>query len=142
MGKGIIETEKELRELYLQTDLSNVDSVQETMKEIEENVYVEGKEKFLVALRNATPQNLAKARKYQNKFVLSVIMKNLGWGLMAIFFAAAMIFDDSGLFEESTVTWPYLGFWVGVGVQIYIAVLKSAWEKLTLSGAVRHPSLM
>lgn len=38
-------------------------------------------------------------------------------------------------------TWQSLGFWVGVGIQIYIAVLKSAWKKLTLSGSVIHPAL-
>lgn len=135
---GIIENADELKNLYLNTDLTNAAAVQTSIKEISSNAYVTGKEKYVVALNAATPSNIAKARKYNNA---PPYMCYLGWGVLAIFFVLAMIFDDSGLFEDSTVTWPYIGCWVGIGIQIYIAILKSAWKKLTLSGVVIHPVL-
>lgn len=138
MSNGIIENAEELKSLYLQTDITNVAAVQSAVKEISENVYVAGKEKYLEALNAATPANIAKAKRYNNA---PTPMRYLGWGIMIIFFAIAMIFDDSGIFEESNVSWAYSGVWVGIGIQIYIAVLKSAWNKLTLSGAVIHSAL-
>lgn len=136
---GIIENVAELKNLYLKTDLTDATAVQTAIKEIDNNVYVTGKEQYVAALSAATASNIAKARKYNNA---PSYMRYLGWGVLAIFFMLAMIFDDSGLFEDSTVTWPYIGCWVGIGIQIYIAILKSAWKKLTLSGAVIHPVLI
>lgn len=138
MSSGIIENAEDLKSLYLQTDITNVAAVQSAVQEITENVYVAGKEKYLEALNSATPANIAKAKRYNNA---PTLIKYLGWGLMVFFVVMGMIFDDSGLFEESTVTWPYVGFWIGVGIQIYIAVLKNTWNKLTLSGAVIHSAL-
>lgn len=138
MSSGIIENSEMLKLLYLNTDITDISAVQTAKKEISENVYVAGKEKYMEALNAATPANIAKAKKYNNA---PTPMRYLGWGVMAFFFAMAMIFDDSGMFEESTVTWPYVGFWVGVAIQIYIAVLKSAWSKLTITGTVIHPAL-
>lgn len=140
MSNGIIENAEELKLLYLQTDITNVAAVQSATKEISENVYVAGKEKYLEALSSATPANLSKARKY-NKMasgngIKPLVTKNLGWIIMIIFgiwMGVQAWADDS--------TWQSLGFWVGVAIQIYIAVLKSAWNKLTLSGAVIHPAL-
>lgn len=138
MSNGIIENAEELKKLYLQTDITNVAAVQSAVKEITENVYVAGKEKYVEALNAASPANIAKAKRYNN---IPTPVRYLGWGLMAFFFVMGMIFDDSGLFEESTVTWPYIGFYIGIGIQIYLAVLKNAWNKLTLSGAVIHSAL-
>ena len=138
MSSGIIENAEDLKSLYLQTDITNVAAVQSAVQEITENVYVAGKEKYLEALNSATSANIAKAKRYNNA---PTPIRYLGWGLMVFFIAMGMIFDDSGLFEESTVTWPYVGFWIGVGIQIYIAVLKNTWNKLTLSGAVIHSAL-
>ena len=138
MSNGIIENAEELKKLYLQTDITNVAAVQSAVKEITENVYVAGKEKYVEALNAASPANIAKAKRYNN---IPTPVRYLGWGLMAFFFVMGMIFDDSGLFEESTVTWPYIGFYIGIGIQIYLAVLKSAWNKITLSGAVIHSAL-
>lgn len=138
MSRGIIENSEMLKLLYMNTDITDISAVQTAKKEISENVYVAGKEKYMEALNAATPANIAKAKRYNNA---PTPMRYLGWGVMAFFFAMGMIFDDSGLFEESTVTWPYVGFWVGVAIQIYIAVLKNAWSKLTLAGAVIHPVL-
>lgn len=138
MSNGIIENAEELKSLYLQTDITNVAAVQSAVKEISENVYVAGKEKYLEALNAATPANIAKAKRYNNA---PTPMRYLGWGIMIILFVVTVLFDDSGLFEESNVQWAYNGLWVGVAIQIYIAVLKSAWSKLTLSGAVIHLAL-
>lgn len=141
MSNGIIENAEELKSLYLRTDITDVAAVQSAAKEISENVYVAGKEKYLEALNSATPANLAKARKY-NKMVSddgikAIILKNLGWIVMGIF-GIWMGLQD----WETDATWQSLGFWIGVGIQVYIAVLKSAWDKLTLSGAVVHPALI
>ena len=138
MSEKTIKNAEELKSLYLEIDITNIADVQSAMKEINENVCVAGKEKYIDALNAATPSNISKARRYNNA---STPMRYLGWGVIVVFFAMAVMFDDSGIFEESTVTWPYLGIWVGIGIQIYIAVLKSAWDKLTLSGAVIHPAL-
>ena len=143
MSNGIIENAEELKSLYLQTDITNVAAVQSAVKEISENVYVAGKEKYLEALNSATPANLSKAQKY-NKMVCSdgiksMILKNLGWIVMAIFGILMAVVDSD--YEDSITTWLSLGFWVGVGIQIYSAVLKNAWSKLTLSGTVIHSAL-
>ncbi|MBQ8868833.1 MAG: hypothetical protein IJ027_03835 [Oscillospiraceae bacterium] len=139
MTNVIIKTAEELKQIYLETDINNISDVQDTLKEISEKAYdIKGKEKYLEALNAATPANIAKAKRYNNA---PTPARYLGWGLMVVFFAMAMMFDDSGLFEESTVTWPYVGFWIGIGTQIYIAVLKSAWDKLTLNGSVIHPAI-
>ena len=138
MRNKTIENTEKLKSIYLQTDITNIAAVQYAVKEISDNAYGVGKEKYLEALNAATPANIAKAKKYNNA---PEYMRYLGWGIIVFFFAMAMLFDDSSLFEESTVTWPYIGIWAGIGIQIYIAVLKSAWEKLTLSGAVIHPAL-
>ena len=53
--------------------------------------------------------------------------------IFAIWMGAQAWEDDS--------TWQSLGFWAGAGIQIYIAVLKNAWSKLTLSGSVIHAAL-
>lgn len=141
MASGIIENAEELKNLYVQTDITNVAAVQTTVKEISENVYVAGKEKYLEALNAATPANISKARKYaamaSGEGIKPLVLKNLGWIVMAVF-AIWMGVQD----WADDATWQSLGFWVGVGVQIYIAVLKSAWNKLTLSGSVMHPMLM
>lgn len=89
MSAGIIENAEELKSLYLQTDIANVAAVQSAVKEISENVYVAGKEKYLEALNSATPSNISKARKY-NKMasaggIKSLVSKNLGWIIMVIF---------------------------------------------------------
>ena len=135
----MIKTAEELKQIYLETDINNISAVQDTLKEISEKAYaVKGKEKYIEALNNANPQKISRAKRYNNA---PTPVRYLGWGLMVVFFAMAMMFDDSGLFEKSTVTWPYVGFWIGVGVQIYIAVLKSAWDKLTLNGSIIHPAI-
>ena len=140
MSNGIIENAEELKNLYLETDITNIAAVQSTIKEISENVYVAGKEKYLEALNAAIPANLSKARLYNkmvsNTGIKSMILKNLGWIIM-IFFGIWMGIQDWG--DDST--WQSLGFWVGVGIQVYISVLKSAWNKITLSGSVIHPAL-
>ena len=59
MSNGIIENAEELKSLYLQIDITNVAAVQSAVKEISENVYVAGKEKYLEALNAATPANIA-----------------------------------------------------------------------------------
>lgn len=145
MSSVFIENAKDLKEFYLETDITDVAAVQSAVKEISECKNVPGKEKYLEALHSAVPANISKARRYQKIVatddIKSIILKNLGWVMMVVFFVMAMMFDDSGLFEESTVTWPYAGFWIGVGVQIYLAVLKNAWSKLTLSGTVIHSAL-
>lgn len=143
MSTGIIENAEELKNLYLQTDITDVAAVQSAVKDISENVYVAGKDKYLEALNSATPANLSKARKY-NKMVYaagikSTILKHLGWIVMAIFGILMAVVDSD--YEDSITTWLSLGFWIGVVIQIYIAVLKSAWSKLTLSGAVIHSAL-
>ena len=135
---GRISNTEDIKQLYLSTDLSNISDVQSAIKELTENSKIAGADDYLVALRAATPATIAKARKYNNA---STPVRYLGWALMVVFLAMAMMFDDSGLFEESTVTWPYYGFYVGIAVQIYIAVLKNAWKKLTLSGAVIHSAV-
>lgn len=141
MSNGIIENANDLKNLYIETNLTDISSVQTTINEIKENVYVAGKEKYLLALNAADSATISKARKYNG--ILSSnyasILKNLGWIMMAVF-AILMGVVDSG-FEDSITTWLSLGFWVGVGIQIYLSVLKGAWNKLTLSGAVIHPSL-
>lgn len=136
MSKGIIENATELKEFYINTDITDVSAVQSAIHEIKENVYVAGKESYLLALNEATPANIAKARKYNSG---NSITRNIGWILMGVF-GVLMAVVDSG-FDDPITTWLSLGFWVGVGVQIYISVLKSAWNKLTLSGSVIHPSL-
>ncbi len=136
MSIRVIETPAELKNLYLQTNIADIAEVQSTIKALRESPRVEGKEKYIEALNTVTTANIKKAQIYQR---IPSFLRHLGWGLMALFFVLAMIYDDSGLFEESTVTWPYAGFWIGIGTQIGIAVLKSAWNKLTLAGAVIHP---
>lgn len=140
MRSGIIENAEELKLLYLNTDITDVSAVQTAQKVISENVYVAGKEKYIEALKTATPANIAKARKY-NKIatgngIKPLILKNLGWIIMAIFaiWMGAQVWEDDS-------TWQSLGFWAGAGIQIYIAVLKNAWSKLTLSGSVLHSAL-
>lgn len=135
MSSGIIENAEALKTVYLNTDITDVSAVQTARKEISENAYVDGKEKYLEALNAATPANIYKARKYQN-MASGMIIKNLGWVIMVVF-AIWMGTQD----WEDDSTWQSLGFWVGAGIQIYIAVLKSAWSKLTLAGAVIHPAL-
>lgn len=140
MSSGIIENAEELKSLYLQTDITNTTAVQSAIKDITENVYVIGKEKYLVALNSATPATLSKAQKYHKMVssggIKSTITKNLGWIIMAIF-AIWMALQS----WETDSTWQSFGFWVGVGIQIYIAVLKSAWKKLTLSGTAIHSAV-
>ncbi len=140
MSNGIIENANDLKNLYLQTDIADISALQSAVKEISENVYVAGKEKYLEALHSATPSSISKARRYQklmaNDDIKSIVLKNLGWIIMIIF-GIWMGAQDWG--DDST--WQSLGFWGGVGIQIYISVLKSAWNKLTLSGAVIHPVL-
>lgn len=133
---GIIENANDLKELYLQTNLTDVAAVQTAIKDIRENAYTDAKEKYLTALNTATPAGINKARKYNR---LTVLTRNLGWGIMALAVIWMLIIDAD--FDDAITTWQSVAFWVGAGIQIYITVLKNAWNKLTLSGSVLHPDV-
>lgn len=135
---GIYENESDVKQLYLNTDLTDIAAVQSTLKNLQENAYITSKQRYISALNSATPQNISKARKY-NSIAKSPITKNLGWIVMAVF-AVLMGVIDSG-FDDAITTWLSLGFWVGVGIQIYIAVLKSPWNTLTLDGNIIHSAI-
>ncbi len=130
---GRLENTDQVKMLFLSTDITNVSEVQSAIKEISENKDIAGSGNYLEALREVTPANISKARKY-NK--MSKIGKYLGWIIMALFAVLMAVIDSD--FDDPITTWLSLGFWVGVGIQIYIAVLKSAWKKLTLDGTVIH----
>lgn len=138
MSKETIETPEELKQLYLNTNIEDIAAVQSASKEISENVKVAGKEKYLEALNNAIPATISKAQKYQKLAgsgdTKASILKNFGWIIMAVFAIWIGILD-----WDADATLQSLGFWIGAGVQIYIAILKSAWDKLTLSGTIIHP---
>lgn len=138
MSKEIIETPEELKQLYLNTNIADIATVQSASKEISENVKIAGKEKYLEALHNAIPATISKAQKYHrlagNGDTKASILKNLGWIIMAVFAIWIGLLD-----WEADATVQSLGFWIGAGIQIYIAILKNAWNKLTLSGTVIHP---
>ena len=138
MSKEIIETPEELKQLYLNTNIADIAAVQSASKEISENIKVAGKEKYLEALSHAIPATISKAQKYQKLAgsgnTKASILKNLGWIIMAVFAIWIGVLD-----WDADATLQSLGFWVGAGIQIYIAILKSAWDKLTLSGTIIHP---
>ncbi len=143
MNNGVITNAEELKKLYIETDLLDSLSIQATVKEIKENVYVDGKEKYIEALGNTTPSNLSKAIKYNSILAFggykTTIFKNIGWIFAALTMLIIMIaYPD---WEDDAPDWTYLLVWVGLGIQIYTAVLKSAWRKLTLDGTIIHPIL-
>lgn len=131
-------SEAEVKQLYMQTDLTDIASVQSAINSISQNTQLSNKAKYLEALNSANPSNLSKARKYQ-EMSKSAIMKNLGWIVMAVFAVVMGVIDSD--FDDAITSWISLGFCVGAAIQIYIAVLKSAWSKLTLSGLVMHPAV-
>ncbi|MBP3664539.1 MAG: zinc ribbon domain-containing protein [Tyzzerella sp.] len=132
-------SEAEVKHLYMQTDLTDIASVQSTISCISKNTQLSNKAKYMEALNSANPANLAKARKY-HELSKSVIMKNLGWIVMAVFAVVMGVIDSD--FDDAITSWISLGFCVGAAIQIYIAALKSSWSKLTLSGLVIHPAVM
>lgn len=138
MDNVIIQTAQDLKKFYLQTDITNISSVQSAINEVSSKKHIAGSEKYLEALNAATPANIKKAMWY-GYLANSSVLKNIGWVLMAVFAVLMAVVDSD--YEDAITTWLSLGFWVGAGVQVYIAMLKSAWSKLTLSGAVIHPAL-
>lgn len=138
MSVVIIQTAEDLKNYYLQTDITNISSVQSAISELSTGTCVAGKEKYIAALNAASPVNIKKAQRY-GYLSGSSLLKNIGWLLMAVFTVLMAVVDSD--FEDTITTWLSLGFWVGVGVQVYISTLKNAWNMLTLNGAVVHPAL-
>ena len=143
MSDRIISSSEELKTFYLETDITDTESVQSAIKVLLESDKIFGKEKYLEALNAAIPSNVSKAQKYSKiNFVDGIkgtVFKNIGWIVMVIFVILIVAVDSD--YEDAITTWLSLGFWIGVGVQIYISVLKSAWNKLTLNGTVVHSVL-
>ena len=142
MGKVIIENQEALKALYLDTDLTDIASIQSAIKEIQESVFTTGKEKYLEALTAAKEGKIPRAIKY-NKILSfggykAMILKNIGWIISALLVLIIMIaYPDL----DDAPDLMYLLVWVGIGAQIYLYVLKSAWDKLTLSGLVMHSAI-
>lgn len=140
---GIYEKEDEIRQRYIQTDLSDIASIQTSLQDISENAYTISKHKYIEALNSATPKNIKKAKSYEKLNSLgsfkSGIAKNIGWVFASIIFLIILIAYPE--WDTEAPDWMYLMVWIGIIAQIYIYVLKSAWSKLTLSGAVVHPCI-
>lgn len=140
MGNVIVENQEALKQLYMETNLLDFSSVQTAIKEINDNVFVTGKEKYLEALNCANASKITKARKY-NKILAfggykSILLKNTGWIIAVLLFLIIMIaYQD----VDNAPDLMYLLVWVGIGVQFYIYTLKNAWNKLTLNGLIIHP---
>ncbi len=140
MSKGIMDKDEELKRFYLDTDIADYSAAQAALKNVKENAFAPSKEKYVAALNYANPANIEKARKYYKLYEKGTIAKNFGFALMAVF-AVLMAVIDSG-FDDAITTWLSLGFWIGVGVQLYISLsLKDAWDKLTIQSTVIHSAL-
>lgn len=127
----------DLKARYLQTDITDFSAVRAAIQEFTQLPNTAGREEFLTALQNANPENVKRAKKYNN---MTKWRRRLGWIIMAVFVFLIAVIDAD--YEDAITTWLSLGFCIGAGVQIYYAVLKKSWKLLTLSGSLIHPALM
>ena len=135
MGKVIIENQEALKQLYLETNLTDISSVQSTVKEIKDNVFVTGKEKYLEVLNSVNISKISRAKKYDKILsfggMKSMLLRNIGWIIAILLFLIILIaYPD----VDDAPDLMYLLVWVGIGIQIYLYNLKSAWNKLTIDG--------
>lgn len=116
-------------------DILSPNEVQKAKKYVKKKGRTESAKKYEVAFEHCTLENIKKARMYHKINATMPILKYLGWAFLSL---AGILF----LVLEELSFWAHLfPAIVGIIYQIYIRIIKSEWEFITIGGKVINPVL-
>ena len=114
--------------VYLNTDIYNVDEINKSIAFIKEKGRTENAKKYLNALSNCNNHTIKKAFAYKNKSAKKYLW--MGWGFTVV--ALVSLFLKMGFWALLSA-----GVLAGVFFTHYFS-LKNAWNILTLDGTLVH----